>query len=378
MYDRLNWLMSCNLEGQRANTVQEVAKQGKKLIGVIGSYVPEEVIWASGMVPIRIAGTWQENVAQAEVYRPANTDVCCTHILQAILQGDWDMLDGVVFTYYDDDVRRLWDVLVHRKWKAFLYMLYVPYKSDERCRQMFRHALEKLAKALGNLNGVEIDSDAFWNAIAVYNRWRTVLYELYELRKREHPPLSGAEYLKLTTASFVLPKDKYTDELKGLMPYLATKANENRGPRILVSSDGLSHPGYLQLVEDTGALVAMDDLDTGSRYFWTLVDSRTDPLAALAERYLLRPPDPRSFEWERHLRQIEEWVRDFRIEGVINLIHRYGQWRQVEVPYFRDTLAKAGIPSIAFECEYHLANVGQLRTRIGAFMEMLSETEEEL
>jgi benzoyl-CoA reductase/2-hydroxyglutaryl-CoA dehydratase subunit BcrC/BadD/HgdB len=41
-------------------------------------------------------------------------------------------------------------------------------------------------------------------------------------------------------------------------------------------------------------------------------------------------------------------------------------------PYFRDSLTAAGIPIMSFNIEYHLANTGQLRTRIGAFIEMLS------
>ncbi len=358
-------------EGRKA-AVQELKKKGKKLIGTVTSYVPEELIWAAGMIPIRLSGSWREHVAQAQVYRPVNSDKYCTHLLQSILQGDWDMLDGIVFSYYDDDVRRLWDVLMHIKWKPFLYMLYVPYRSDDRARKMFRHALDKFAKALGQYSGVGVTNEQIQKAIGTYNEWRNQLGGIYEMRKKAHPSLSGAEVLALTTASFVMPKDQFSTELKALVPYLETrKPKIEPRPRILVSSDALDHPGYLSLVEE-GALVAMDDLDTGSRYFWRGVNSNTDALQALADRYLLRPPDPRTFEWARHIEQVIQWVKDYKIDGVLNLVPMYSQWRQVEVPYFRESLTQAGIQNMYFEREYHLANVGQLRTRIGAFVESLA------
>lgn len=197
--------------------------------------------------------------------------------------------------------------------------------------------------------------------------------ELYEMRRRETPPLSGSEMLGLTTAATVMLKEEYNKELEGLRDYIGQRAAPLKKvrPRLLVASDRLDNPAYFELIEDLGSLVAMDDLDTGSRYCYQKVALDSDPFYALAKRYISRPPCPRMFFWDRQVEQVIQWVEDFHIDGVLHFPQMYSYHRMCSVPYFNDRLTEAGVPVTTISREYHLTNVGQLRTRIGAFIEML-------
>jgi benzoyl-CoA reductase/2-hydroxyglutaryl-CoA dehydratase subunit BcrC/BadD/HgdB len=171
----------------------------------------------------------------------------------------------------------------------------------------------------------------------------------------------------------VMPGEVFNHELETLFPYLETRrtALKKLKPRILVSSEMLDNPAYLDMVEE-GCLVAMDDMDTGSRYFMQSVDTTlTDRAYALARRYLSGLGAPRMYAWDKQAEQLIKWTADFRIDGVLALPLNWCYPQRYRMPYLAKQLEIAGIPSISLEREYHLASMGQLRTRIGAFLEML-------
>ncbi len=297
-----------------------------------------------------------------------------THILESVLLGELDFLDGVVATNREQETVRLWDVWKHLGKTPFTHIVSVPHKDDERAVGRMAEEIANLVIALEEFGGVRIDQKALWNSISVYNRMRVLLRTLYDLRKRTVPPVTGAEALGIVSSATIMPKEEFNQELEALLPYLKgrTAFPANPGPRILVSSDELDHPGYIQLVEEAGGVVAMDDNVPGSRYFWGLVDtSLSDPVYALAQRYLSQPAHPRMFAWDKQVEQVIDWVDEFNIHGVIKLAEVYSYPRLMRVPYFQAKLKERGIPCITLEREYRLANVGQLTTRVEAFVEML-------
>jgi benzoyl-CoA reductase/2-hydroxyglutaryl-CoA dehydratase subunit BcrC/BadD/HgdB len=140
---------------------------------------------------------------------------------------------------------------------------------------------------------------------------------------------------------------------------------------VLLSSDMLDNPAYVELVEQAGCLVAMDDLDNGSRYFWKTTDGNSqDPTYDLARRYL-RNGSPRMFDWRGQIEQLVTWVKEFNIDGVLELADTFDYPRGFRRPYLERWLKEEGIPAMSFDRDYCLANVSQLKTRIGAFLEIL-------
>jgi len=360
-------------EEHRVEAALEAKRRGKKIVGVVSSCVPEEVIWAAGMFPWRIAGAWGGDVSRANIYRPVKTDLYCTHVLQSLLDGRLDFLDGVVFTYWTDDIRRLWDIWVHLKKPSFAYMLYVPHKDSELARSEFRGGIARLITAVEEFGNVEISREDLQEAIGVYNRWRGLLKRLYELRKREIPALWGWETLGVTTASFVTPREELNRELEGLVESLNDRRISEVAvwPRLMVCGEDMDDPAHLKLIEDMGAVVAMDDLDTGSRYFWETTEANGDPIYALSKRYLASSSSPRNYEWGKYVDRVIEWARDFKIDGVLNLPGMYNYWRQTITPYLMDRLTESGIPAMTFLTEYRVASVGQFRTKVQGFIETL-------
>ncbi len=377
MEERLKTLVHGNSETSRARWALEAKRQGRKVIGVSScSYVPEEVVSAAGMLPWRITGTWKPETPHASFYRPINSCLYCTHALESLLSGELDFLDGVVLTTRDFEMVRLLDAWKDSGKTPFTYIIHIPHQETERGDRYCAQEITKLMGALEEFGGVKITKDRLRHEIDVYNQWRDLALKMYELRKREVPPISGAEALGIITTAGIMPKEDFNRELKGLLPYLGKKVTSSPSatrPRLLVSSDMLDNPAYLEAVEETGCLVAMDDLSTGSRYFWNKVDSNLDdPVLALGKHYTRGIRSPRSTSsWKEQAQQVVQWVKDYHINGVLELIQQYDWLRALRAPSFKRTLEEAGIPYSSFERTYHLSNVGQLKTRVGAFLEMI-------
>jgi benzoyl-CoA reductase/2-hydroxyglutaryl-CoA dehydratase subunit BcrC/BadD/HgdB len=268
----------------------------------------------------------------------------------------------------------VWDVLVYLKFKPFCHIMHLPFVDSKLSRQYLKEEIVKLISASEEFNGVKITEKSLRQSIETYNQWRKLLEKIYELRKRPTPPLSGAETLGLTTASTVMPKDYFNQELEALFPYLETRQAKLRDvrPRLLIESDMLDHPAYLSLVEDEGCLIAMDDMDTGIRLFAQEVDtSATDLTYALAESYLSRHGVARMSSWDKQAEQLIRWVSEYSIDGVLALPLAWCYPQRYRMPFLARKLEQAGIPFMSIEREYHLANTGQIKTRVGAFLEVI-------
>lgn len=372
---RLEALIGNNSETTRIAPAWAAKQQGQRIIGVMGSYVPEEIIIAAGLFPWRVTGSFDSDISLATAYRSASSCLYCNHVLQSLLKGEYDFLDGVVIADWDQDFLRIFDTWDYVGKTSFVHIIHVPHVQSERCCTQYKEELRRFSKSLEGFCKSKITDSALSNAINMCNGMRGNLKRLYELRKRERPPLSGAQVLGITISAGVMPKEDFSHELEACLPIIGKQqaSLSHFRPRILVSSEMLDNFTYIEAIEEAGCLVAMDDLDTGSRYFWeTVKTNASDPIDALARRYMFQPAAPRMMSWDKQLDQVIQWVKDFDIDGVIELNQMYSTVRACRTPYFKRRLSEASIPSISIEREYHPANLGQLKTKVGAFLEILT------
>lgn len=371
---KLSSLVGANLPGNREAIAGEWKAAGGKVIGVMTTYVPEEIIMAAGMLPWRVSGSWSDDLDFAYTYVPVGICGYCMHVLESLLRGEYDSLDGVVSTNWSDDTKRLWDNWVALGKAAFTHLLHVPLQDSPSGQRWYAREVRAMARAVEQFSGVAITEDSLVQAIATSERTRQLLMEVYGLRRRDTPLLTGSEVLGLTTAAQIMPRERFNRDLEELLPYLAERnapVKKSR-PRILVSGDFLDNPAYLELIEEAGCVVAMDDLDTGSRHFWQGVDpGEKDIYDALARGYLTRPECPRMFAWDNQVNQLIQWARDFDIDGVLELRLVRCRPREMRSPYLLRRLSEEGIPATSLQIEYGFSNTAQLRTRVEAFVEML-------
>jgi benzoyl-CoA reductase/2-hydroxyglutaryl-CoA dehydratase subunit BcrC/BadD/HgdB len=130
------------------------------------------------------------------------------------------------------------------------------------------------------------------------------------------------------------------------------------------------------IVETSGAPVVVEETCTGVRYFEHLVDESQTALdgqiRALAERYMqincaCFTPNPGRIE------DILRLVKEYQVDGVIDYSLQFCNLYTTESYLVQQALKEAGIPVLHLETDYSEQDSEQIRTRVGAFLEMLEK-----
>lgn len=362
------------------NFVRDWKDRGGKVIGYLCPNVPEEILLAAGMLPYRLRAPESRDTSEADRYTTYLNCTYCRHLVDEALRGKYDFLDGFVGTNGCDQMRRVSDIFrsvaykeAAEQKKFFLEFVAAPrVPFDERSLSYYRAELARLKQNLEAHFGVALSADKLRQAIRLSNESRRLLKDLYELRKAEKPPVSGAEALSITVASTALPKDVFIRSLKSLLSALNGRvAVPQYRKRLFLYGSELDDPQWVKVVEDQGGLVVADGICFGARLFWDVVDESLEPMEAIARRYHERWSCPRMVDQGRRRQRIQEIVRDWKADGIIGerliMCQLWGGERLMTNLDAKET----GIPTLWVEREYLPGGTGQLRTRVQAFLESM-------
>jgi bzd-type benzoyl-CoA reductase N subunit len=355
--------------------LQNWKEQGGKIVGYFCSTVPEELITAAGMTPFRMRATGSTSTEESDAFYSSINCSFPRHCFNLALTGDFKFLDGIVCVNSCDHVRRIYD-----NWKRFvpidfIEIMSLPRKTGADQIAWYRDEISMLREKIGKHFGVEITDDALWKAIKLHNETRRLQKKLYELRKQEKPPITGAETLAVMVAGTAMPKEQYNEMLRELIDELSgTEGPGGYRARLMIVGGILDDPAYVQVIEDQGGLVVTDSTCFGTRNMWVEIDeSMSDPNEALAKWYLAdRPSCPRFYgEHDNRTKFVMDMCREFNCDGIIGERLMFCDSWLVEHYMLGQDLKAEGIPMLKLDREYTTSGIGQLRTRVQAFLETM-------
>ena len=172
--------------------VQKAKENGKPVVGYMCGYVPDEILYAGGILPYRLEadGITSTELGEAYVYKFFCT--FSTSLLHGALTGEFDFLDGVVFLNGCDQLRRvigIWKEKVNGPMHQYIGMLAVPHRFSEQGFKWYLDEITRMKEEVKGYFGIRIDEDDLRNAIKVYNETRRLIEKLYKLRKADQPKL---------------------------------------------------------------------------------------------------------------------------------------------------------------------------------------------
>ncbi len=350
-------------------------RDGKKVFGWLCTYTPEEILHAAGILPVRISGYPHETeLDDGNAYLYVNNCSFSRSCLQMGLRGEYEFLDGVVGGSTCDGARRLFDLWRIYIGTPFHHVLTVPRKYTENAHKLYLHEVIELAQHLETFLGIKIADDALYKSIELYNESRSLLKKLYDFRKRDKPPISGAETMEVLNASYHMPKEIFNEWLKELIQELAASGNANSGrARIMLIGSVLDNPEFIRSIEEQGGLVVTDELCTSTRYWGdpVIISDGMSPVEAISRRYLNNFPCARMYPSDERFNRIIKMAKEFQVEGIISQIVRYCVPYCHDLPLLTERLNEIEIPILALDVEYGTSGSGQIQTRVQAFLEML-------
>ncbi len=350
-------------------------KKSKKVLGFLCSYIPEELVHAADILPIRVTGRGHSDSTLADACMSRLNCPFARYLLDSVLSGKLDFLDGTIAYNSCDHVRRMFDNWRFRHEPSFYHFLSIPHRTDELAMNWFNAEIINLKEHLESHFKVNISDEKLTSAIKVYNKTRDLLESIYALRKKEAPPLKGTEVAAIMTAAVSMPKETLNSLLDQLLEELEGKEGYGDLPRLMIVGSLVDNPEYIKIIEDLGALVVTDSHCFGSKYFWNKVNENKPPLDALTERYLLQSPCPRMIDdnrgHENRLEHVKSLIKDFYVDGVVFERMTMCDLWSGEIYMLQKELKELGVPTLILERDYIISGVGQMKTRSQAFIEVL-------
>jgi benzoyl-CoA reductase/2-hydroxyglutaryl-CoA dehydratase subunit BcrC/BadD/HgdB len=373
--------LRAHLENRPAQ-LEELKKKGIKIIGYFpGNYVPEEIIYASGAVPICLThGGRSEPVDAAMSEVP---DMLCpfsrAQIGERLLKTNVyykmvDMLVAPITCQHLKKVAEIWEYHAETE----IFKLGVPHQDDtDFGLEYFAGRLRALKDRLQSFTGNEISSERLTEAIVLYNRMRDLLRKICLLRRMSPQPIGSSEFIKLNHASFYADPTFMVGALDSVYRGLREKRQETKAeaPRLLLVGPNVAYGDYkvLDLVEAAGGEIAVEEVCEGMRYYWQDIENGGDPIQSLAKGYLvdrvpcafMRRSAKKRFDFALNL------VKEFSVDGVIWYELLGCETYDSESYFFKLRMEEQEIPMLILESEYGVADIGQLKIRIEAFLEQI-------
>ncbi|SDE55673.1 2-hydroxyacyl-CoA dehydratase subunit D [Sporomusa acidovorans] len=353
-------------------------EQGGKVAGYFYPAVPEEILTAAGVLAFGIRGTGSTGTELADAYFRQLNCGYTRSTFEQILQGEYKFLDGAVVFNQCDHMRRIYDNWLTIPENPCYAFIYLPKKNDALAREFYEKEIIQFKQKTEEKFGVTITDNMLKEAIMLHNETRRLQRKIYELKKRPVPPLSGADTRAVMLAATAMPRKRYNELLTELLHELTEKAPEQsqkKQKRLLYIGIHDDDIKFMEALESQGATIVADYNSIGYKAAEGEISTSSDPLQAIIDFYFYtRAVTQRQFgTLDKRLESMTEIVKAFQIDGVITA--RLTECDQMAFVQFilPNFFKEQNIPILNLEVEYILDSVGQLKTRVQAFLETMEE-----
>jgi benzoyl-CoA reductase subunit C len=364
------------IEGPRNAYLDEWKAGGGRVMGCYCSYIPEEILSAAGFLPYRLRGAGAEDSSAGDAYMSARVCTFVRHTMTLALRGELDFLDGVVLLQNCDHIRRAADLFNKKTDTPFYCFLSVPRAPKERLFGWYLEELERLKGELEAHFGIAITDQRLDEAIDLHNATRERIARLYDLRKRDAPPVTGEEALTATIAAHLMPRQEFNRLMDDLLAHLEhSDGSTAHRARVIITGGELDSPDYIANIEGQGALSVAELVCFGQRSFGDPIPAGDrGPLERIAWHRFFQAPCARMAEClDDEVRNLKNALADFSADGIILQRIKFCDPWAGDAHNLYWAMIKEGIPFLPLEREYQVPAAGQVKTRIQAFLEQLGK-----
>jgi len=361
-------------------TVQEWKKShpSGKAIAFFPVYAPVELIHAAGILPVGLSGAGDRlDIQHADARFGSFICSIVKTTMELGLTGRLDPFDGFLFSSICDSARNLCFVMKRNFPGMYVDFLHLPHNPGSPAAAPFlADEYRRLLAELERLGGHKVSDDALRTSIALYNRSRALIRELYKLRTVRPQQVPTWELYQLVRLGNYLPVEEHTAQLEAALAEFSSRSAKQRDSiRIVVEGSFCEQPPLpvIRLIEDAGCYIVDDDFVIGQSWFDSDVPTDGEPLLALANSYLDRSVyssvrhDFRKPRWDG----LVEKVRRSRADAVLFLIAKFCEPAYFDYVPYKEELEKAGIPHLQLEFEEKSFTFDRLRMEIETFVESL-------
>jgi len=379
-----------NFFGQREKEIQAAKESGKKVIGYLCMFAPIELILAADAIPVRVNSGWYDASKLGDRIVPV--EVC--PIIRSTMGAKMvelspylELSDALIGVLTCDGMTKLSDILSDSK---PVWTMPIPrVKDSAQATRFWREELLVVKEQIEALTGNKITRKKLKAAIELTQKATKAFRRLQDLRKGA-PVIMGRDAMLVNQTYMWDDITRWTEKTEALCDELEKMAQEKNWacppdtPRVMITGtpmiwpDNWKVPTLIEEATPQGVLIA-DELCSSERLLYDPVGvdewTMDDMFKAISERYLMASTCPCFTSKDGNEDRIN-WlltkVKDWNINGVIYYVVRGCMLYAMEYTRVKRVLDRLNIPVYYLDTEYTREDVGQLKTRVEAFLEMLT------
>jgi benzoyl-CoA reductase/2-hydroxyglutaryl-CoA dehydratase subunit BcrC/BadD/HgdB len=378
-----------NLFGQREKEIREQKETGKKVIGYSCMFAPVELILAADAIPVRIGSGWYDASKLGDRIMPVEI---CPVIRSTVgakmvsLSPYLELSDAIINPLTCDGKTKLSEIL--SDYKIMWPMCPPRVKDASHSLALWVKEMQVMKERLEKFTGTKINRKRLRFSIEVMQRATKAFRRLQDLRKGP-PVIMGRDAMLVNQTSMWDNIERWTEKTEELCDELEKRVKEKEWAcspetsRVMVTGTPMMWPDSWKvpnLIEESNprGVIAVDELCSGDRILYDPVGvdewNMSDMFNALSERYLMASTCP-CFTSEHGNEDRINWlmdrIKEYRVDGVIYYVVRGCVLYAMEYARVKRVLDRMGLPVYYLDTEYTREDVGQMKTRVEAFLEML-------
>ena len=379
-----------NLFGKRPKEIEAAKAEGKKVIGYMCLFAPTELILAADAIPVRVNSGWYDAAKLGDRVVPVEV---CPVIRSTIgakmidLSPYLELSDALISVLTCDGMTKLSEIL--GDYKQVWGMSNPRIKDSVQALKFWNDEIKTIKTNVEKLTGNKITPKSLKAAILQTQKATKAFRRLQDLRKGT-PVIMGRDAMLVNQTYMWDDIKRWTEKTEALCDALEKRIQNKEWvcpadtPRVMVTGtpmfwpDNWKLPTLIEEGNPQGVMVA-DELCSSERLIYDPVGvdewSMDDMLNAIGERYLMASTCPCFTSKDGNEDRIN-WmlnkVKEWNVQGVIYYVVRGCMLYAMEYTRVKKVLDKANIPVYYLDTEYTREDVGQLKTRIEAFLEMLN------
>ncbi|WDN89703.1 hypothetical protein BuS5_02671 [Desulfosarcina sp. BuS5] len=371
------------VHGLRIKELMDEKAAGRKVIGSFCVFVPEEIVLAADATLVGLCSGADFAMEEVENYLPRNT---CALIKSAFgfklgkVCPYLELADMIVGENTCDGKKKAYETL--NNLVSNLYVMDLPQVKSTEGRNLLKTEYWRFKDAVEELAGIKIDSERLLKGIEIVNNKRKAIHRLSALRKAVPAPVSGLDALLANQVFFYDNPVRFTESVNSICDELEKRIQNREGvfpektQRILISGCPMAVPNWKLpwIIETSGGVIVGEESCVGERGTRNLTDNTGSTVEELMEAVIDRyfkvdcaifTPNP------DRLDHIVEMVGDYKPDGVILYGLQFCQPYLMESMPTEKALEEKNIPVLRIDTDYSMEDIGQLKTRVEAFIELI-------
>ncbi len=370
--------------GRVEEIFNEKENRGAIAVGSFCVYAPEELVLAVDGIHFSLCSGAEVATDEAEKLIPRNTCALIKAIVGFRATGKCPYMqisDLIIGETTCDGKKKAYEALSDIS-PSEIMVLSLPNIKNEDGIRMWVNELKRCAEKLETLSGKKITVESLKHAFEVINNRRKAQQRLHDLRSAKPAPISGLDALLVNQFASSADNLKVTNAINTLCDELEERVKKGEGvegkgaKRLIVGGSPMAMPNWKVpgIIENAGSVIVAEESCVGVRSFRNLLDTSFTTLdeafEILASRHMkvdcacFTPNSDRPVN-------INEMVRSHQADGFVHYSLQFCTPFMMESFKIKSTTEAEDIPFLKIETDYSKEDIGQLRTRIEAFIEML-------